>query len=125
MCKFPGQGLNLCHSSDPSCSGDNARSLTCCTTRELLLILCITLEADSHSYRKGKRNVYVQDTVLELFVVFNFFYYTVMLIFSPFYRKRKLSFRGISIMFQSTELMSTRGFTATRHLFPKKVNCNS
>ena len=28
MCKFPGQGLNLCHSSNPSHSSDNAGSLT-------------------------------------------------------------------------------------------------
>ena len=35
MWEFPGQGMNLCHSRNlSSCSG-NARSLTCCTTREL------------------------------------------------------------------------------------------
>ena len=28
MWKFPGQGLNSCHSSNPSCFSDNARSLT-------------------------------------------------------------------------------------------------
>ena len=28
MGKFPGQGLNLCHSSDPSHSSENAKSLT-------------------------------------------------------------------------------------------------
>ena len=28
MLKFPGQGLNLCHSSDLSHSSENARSLT-------------------------------------------------------------------------------------------------
>ena len=33
--KFPGEGLNLCHSGNPSHSCDNARSLTLCTTREL------------------------------------------------------------------------------------------
>ena len=32
----PGRGLNPCPSSDPRHSSDNARSLTCCTTRELL-----------------------------------------------------------------------------------------
>ena len=32
MWKFMGQGLNPCQSS---CCSDNARSLTCCTTREL------------------------------------------------------------------------------------------
>ena len=35
MQKFPGQGSNLCYSSDPSHSSDNARSLTHYTTREL------------------------------------------------------------------------------------------
>ena len=33
--KFLSQGLNLCHSSNPSHCIDNAGSLTCCTTREL------------------------------------------------------------------------------------------
>ena len=33
---FPGQGLNPCHSSDPSGGRDRARSFTHCTTRELL-----------------------------------------------------------------------------------------
>ena len=32
--KFPGQGLNLRHSSDPSHGNDNAESLTYCTTRK-------------------------------------------------------------------------------------------
>ena len=35
--KFPGQGSNPCHSSDPGCCSDNSRSLTCCATRKLLL----------------------------------------------------------------------------------------
>ena len=35
MWKFLGQGLNPCQSSDPSQGSDNARSLTCCVTREL------------------------------------------------------------------------------------------
>ena len=34
MWKFPGQGSNLCHSSNPSHCRDSARSLTHCTTRE-------------------------------------------------------------------------------------------
>ena len=33
--KFPGQGLNPYHSSDPSCCNDNRGSLTRCTTGEL------------------------------------------------------------------------------------------
>ena len=36
MQKFPGQGLNPCHSSDQSHSGDNIGSLTHRATRELL-----------------------------------------------------------------------------------------
>ena len=35
MCKFPGQGLNLRHNSDPSYSSDNAGSLSRWDTREL------------------------------------------------------------------------------------------
>ena len=35
MWKFLGQGLNLSHSSDPSCCSDSARSLTCCTKWEI------------------------------------------------------------------------------------------
>ena len=36
MWKFPGQGSNLCHSSDPRHSSGNARSLTHWATREFL-----------------------------------------------------------------------------------------
>ena len=36
MWKFPGQRLNPCHSSHPSCCSDNARYLAYCTSRELL-----------------------------------------------------------------------------------------
>ena len=38
MCKFPGREMNPCHSNDPSHCSDNTGSLTCCTTRELLLL---------------------------------------------------------------------------------------
>ena len=38
MSKFLGQGLNLCHSSNLSRYSDNAGSLTCCATRELLRV---------------------------------------------------------------------------------------
>ena len=38
MQKFPDQGSNLCHSSDPSYCGDNAGSLTRYIAREFLLI---------------------------------------------------------------------------------------
>ena len=41
MGKFPSQGLNLHHSSDPSCCSDNARSLTHCAMRELQTSLAI------------------------------------------------------------------------------------
>ena len=34
--RSPGQGRNPCHSSNPSPCRDNAGSLTCCATRELL-----------------------------------------------------------------------------------------
>ena len=37
MFKFPNQGSNLCQSSEPSHCSDDARSLTCYTTRELLV----------------------------------------------------------------------------------------
>ena len=37
MWKLPGQGSNLCHSTDASCS-DSTRSLMCCITKELLLL---------------------------------------------------------------------------------------
>ena len=37
--KFLGQGLHPSHSSDPSRCSDNTGSLTCFTTRELLLFL--------------------------------------------------------------------------------------
>ena len=36
MWKFPGQGSNPCHRSNPSHCSDNTGSLTCCTTRECL-----------------------------------------------------------------------------------------
>ena len=36
MQKLPGQGSKPCQSSNPSHSSDNARSLTHCTTKELL-----------------------------------------------------------------------------------------
>ena len=38
MWKFPGQGSNPCHSSEPSHCSDNVGSLICCNTRELLFI---------------------------------------------------------------------------------------
>ena len=41
--KFPVQGSNLCHSNHPSCCIDNARSLTHCATRELLILKVIYL----------------------------------------------------------------------------------
>ena len=40
---FLGQGLNPCHCSDPSCCSDNARSLSCCITREFLFSVCFIL----------------------------------------------------------------------------------
>ena len=43
MFKFPGQGLNLCHSSNPRCCCDNTRSLTHCATRELVIFCFLAL----------------------------------------------------------------------------------
>ena len=45
MWKFPGQGLNPRHSSNPSLCNDNARSLTHCIRRELPLFLFFCLFA--------------------------------------------------------------------------------
>ena len=45
MWKFLGQGSNPCHSSDLSHCSDNARSLICCSTRELRIVhlwACLT-----------------------------------------------------------------------------------
>lgn len=39
MWKFLGRGLNLCHHSHPSCCSGNSGSLTCCTARELPLLV--------------------------------------------------------------------------------------
>ena len=45
--KFLGQGLNLCHSSDPSHSSDNVKSFNLQATRELQ---SMTLKLTSHTY---------------------------------------------------------------------------
>ena len=47
MWKFPGQGLNACHSSD------NTGFLTCCTTRELLNQLLQARAGSSHCSAAG------------------------------------------------------------------------
>ena len=46
MWKFLGQGSNPCHHSDPNRCSDNAGSLTCCATRELLygFLRCFRVE---------------------------------------------------------------------------------
>ena len=41
MWKLPGQGSNLCHSSNPSYCSDSTGSLTHCSAGELLSITCI------------------------------------------------------------------------------------
>ena len=46
MRKFPGQGLNLQHSSDPGCCSDNTRFLTHCATKELQKILIAYIMVD-------------------------------------------------------------------------------
>ena len=57
MWKFLGQGLNLSHSSNLSCCSDNARSLTCCTTRELPeKIIFLTSNAGVTGYSYEKKN---------------------------------------------------------------------
>ena len=55
MRKFPGQQLNPCHSSELSHSGDNARSLTCWTTRELPLLTIF----NGATYRYMYINTYI------------------------------------------------------------------
>ena len=42
MRKFPGQGMNPCHSSNGGCHSDNARYLTHCATRKLLIQILVT-----------------------------------------------------------------------------------
>ena len=53
MWKFLSQGLNLCHSNDPSHQSDNTRSLTCWATQELPIISFFIKEIPSiiHSSR--------------------------------------------------------------------------
>ena len=41
---FPGQGWNLCYSSNPSCCRDKAGSLTLCTTKEQRVPLYIGIQ---------------------------------------------------------------------------------
>ena len=42
-CMFPGQGSNLYHSNNPSCLRENARSITCCITTELLFTVFLKI----------------------------------------------------------------------------------
>ena len=43
MWKFPGQGSNSSHSSNPSRCSDNLGPFTCCTSRELLICIFLGL----------------------------------------------------------------------------------
>ena len=52
MWKFPGQGSNPGHSSDPRCCSDNTASLTHCTTGELLNVLLLSLNVQSRMWGK-------------------------------------------------------------------------
>uniref|UniRef100_A0A8D1UVC1 Sideroflexin 2 n=1 Tax=Sus scrofa TaxID=9823 RepID=A0A8D1UVC1_PIG len=52
--KFPGQGSNLCHGSDPTHSGDNARSLTCCTPGKLLPCPILSGESGPGLYHRAE-----------------------------------------------------------------------
>ena len=56
--KFPGQGLNLHHSSNPSCCSDSIRSLTHCPTRQLheSLFLNTHAQAPSHSTNSDSKS---------------------------------------------------------------------
>lgn len=51
--KFPGQGLNLCHSSDPSHRSDNARALIHRTTRELQIFFSYVEHVGGERHRHG------------------------------------------------------------------------
>lgn len=53
--KFLGQGSNTCHSTDPSYSSDNARYLTCCTTREFPEMSGFGTTSDLQSWTLGNR----------------------------------------------------------------------
>ena len=50
MLNISDQRSNLCHSSDPSCCNDNARSTTCCAPRERLWFFLNNTE-DIYSYK--------------------------------------------------------------------------
>ena len=51
MKKFPGQRSILHHSSDPSHSSDNGRSLTCCATRGILPLFSFKFLLELHIHR--------------------------------------------------------------------------
>ena len=54
MCKFPGEGPNLCHSSDLSCCRNNAGSSTRCATKELPRFIL------SRIFRQGEPRVWAE-----------------------------------------------------------------
>ena len=66
MWKFLGQGSNLHHSSDPSCSRNNARSLTHWATRELLWAFLISFLVYI------SRNWPVESTIKHIFKGFSY-----------------------------------------------------
>ena len=101
--KFPAQGLNPCHSSDPSCCSDNSGSLTHCATRELLMVLflrcwkcsklgdgCTTLNIwiTIDLYTLNRWFVwfvgYISIKMFYLFFIYLFFHYSWFTVFCQF-----------------------------------------
>ena len=69
MWKFLGQGLNPCHSSDPSCCSDNVRSITRAATGELQNRLLNTMEGSN--FHRGRICFRLEDNFLFSFVSVN------------------------------------------------------
>ena len=63
MWKFPGQGLNLSHSSDPSHFSDNAGSLTHYVTVEVHFTLFLT---HTHSYQINIKYMISENIIVSL-----------------------------------------------------------
>lgn len=73
MWKFQGQGFNLYHSSNLSSCCD-ARSLTCCSTRELLPYLCLQASARPRLQLKLASYVYHCHFLKIVSFIYNFFF---------------------------------------------------
>ena len=72
-----GQGWNLCHSSSLSCFSDNARSLTCSATRELLEVrhFSIVFKCFYHENMSMTSGVRLSNKFTSYF---HFFYYVLL-----------------------------------------------